>query len=393
MTKTWLLGAVGDVFLDRPFPSTAFDLVKTVFDDIDLLFGNCEGVYTDTPSSVPSAGGFRLISARTNVESLGRAGFDVLSCANNHIVDAGHEGLFDTLRALQEQGIRAPGAGENLAAARRPAVVDHAGLRIAFLAFTAVYPGGYEARELSPGVAAMRAHTHYFVHPDAFGRVEPGADPSICTFPFPEDIRVLSELIAEVRTRADVVIVSFHWGKSTQPAHLMDYELAYGHLAIDAGADVVLGHHHHLLRGIEVYRQKPIFYGLGHFAFDMPGLEAKLGPARIEKLRRFGPYAIYPRHGYPLLPFHEDSRMTMIGLCWFHGASVVQWGLLPCQINPANQPVPVEVDRPNGRTIQLYMQSISDQAGLTTTYDQVGPVLGGYRTLLVDERRAHTLRA
>ena len=139
----WTLGAVGDVFLNRPDPHRAFDRVGPVLKDVDLLFGNCEGVYTDDPRSVPTASGFRLISGSSNAEALGPAGFHVMSCANNHTVDAGHEGLADTLDCLRAQGIRTAGAGGNAIEARRPAILEIQGLRVAVLAFTAVYPAGY----------------------------------------------------------------------------------------------------------------------------------------------------------------------------------------------------------------------------------------------------------
>ena len=100
---------------------------------------------------------------------------------------------------------------------------------------------------------------------------------------------------------------------------LTDYERTLGRAAIDFGADVVLGHHHHFLRGIEVYNGKPIFFGLGHFVFDLPGLESALTPLELTKLKGMGEFAIYPREGYPLSPFHADARKTMVALCTFDG--------------------------------------------------------------------------
>ena len=381
MSAAWTLGAVGDVFLDRPRPQEAFTRSQPIFKAVDVLFGNCEGVFTDRRRSVPTASGFRLISRRSNAEPLGPAGFHVMSCANNHTVDSGHEGLADTLGVLQEQGILTPGAGETLAAARSPAILERNGLKIAVLAYTSVYPAGYEARDRTPGVAAMRVHAHYFVHPEAFGRVEPGADPQIQTFPFPEDMRVFVAASEAAKASADVVIVSFHWGKSTRPALLMDYERSFGHAAIEAGCDVVLGHHHHLLRGIELYRGRPIFYGLGHFAFDMPGLEAVLSEAQIAKLKAFGDYAIYPREGYPLLPFHPDARMTMIAVCSFEGSGVTGASFVPCLIDPDNVPVPLDLDGEAGRRVVDYMRTITEQAELPTRYTPDGPSVGGYRSV------------
>src|SRR5262245_37241445 len=88
MARRWTLGAVGDVFLNRPQPAQAFAHVAPLLKSVDLMFGNCEGVFTDDPRSVPTASGFRLIAPRANAAPLGPAGFHILSCANNHVVDA-----------------------------------------------------------------------------------------------------------------------------------------------------------------------------------------------------------------------------------------------------------------------------------------------------------------
>jgi capsule synthesis protein PGA_cap len=245
-----------------------------------------------------------------------------------------------------------------------------------------VFQAGYEARGNVPGVAAIRVHTHYYVPGDGYARVEPGCMPHVVTFPYPEDERALNDAVAAVRSKADVVVVSFHWGESTKPAHLTDYERRLGHLAIDAGAHLVLGHHHHILRGVEIYRDRPIFYGLGHFAFDMPGMES-LNPAQIQKWRRVGDYVIYPREGYPLLPFHPDTRMTMIAVCAFRGGSLGDFGFIPCLINPANQPVPLELDSDEGQRVIRYMQSITDEAGLGTRYVAGDFAVAGFRVVKV----------
>jgi hypothetical protein len=130
-----------------------------------------------------------------------------------------------------------------------------------------------------------------------------------------------------------------------------------------------------MMRGIELYRGKPIFYGLGHFAFDMPGMES-LDPVQIKKWRELGDYVIYPRENYPLLPFHSDTRMTMVGICGFRGRSIEKVGLIPCLINTKNQPVPLSLDSSDGRRVLEYMRSITRDAGLTTRYEREGFFLG-----------------
>jgi capsule synthesis protein PGA_cap len=171
--------------------------------------------------------------------------------------------------------------------------------------------------------------------------------------------------IERLRQDSDVVVVSFHWGSSRSPAVLTEYERLLGHLVVDAGADVVLGHHHHLLRGVELYAGKPIFYGLGHFVFD---LVIDWSDEELAYLRGLGEYGIYPRDGYPLLPFHPDGRLTMMAVLRFTGSRLVETGLVPCVITPANHAVPVAADSPDGHRVLQYLQDISAQAGLTSEY-------------------------
>jgi poly-gamma-glutamate synthesis protein (capsule biosynthesis protein) len=364
----WTLGAVGDVFINRPDPQNAFAHSRDILQKLDVVFGNCEGAYTNEPGMAPSTG-WRVAAPPRNGEGLGDAGFDIMACANNHTLDAGHAGLVDTLQLLQRHGIRTVGAGKNAAEAFEAVPVAHHDIQIGFLAYASVYQAGYEARSNVPGLAAMRIHSHYYVPDwDAYGRVEPGAPPTVRTIPYPEDVEKLRAAIAEARTEYDVVVVSFHMGQASLPAIMTDYEFVLARSAIDFGADVVLAHHHHFLRGIELYRGKPIFYGLGHFVFDLPGLEASLSNTELAKLRQRGQYAIYPRPGYPLSPFHEDARMTMIALCAYRNNRLDRTGFVPCLINSENQAVPLHAVDPAFCRIKAYVEAISESAGLSTCY-------------------------
>ncbi len=118
----------------------------------DIVFGNCEGVYSDRPARSPSHKHF-MGAPRERGAMLGDVGFDVMTCANNHMVDGGYAGLEDTLELLREQGIAVTGAGADITEATRPAIVERDGLRVAFLGFCSVYPVGYEARADRPGIA------------------------------------------------------------------------------------------------------------------------------------------------------------------------------------------------------------------------------------------------
>ena len=381
MTAKWRLGAVGDVFVDRPDPQHAFRHCAPVLRSIDLVFGNCEGAYTDAPHYAPSAG-WRVVSGTGNALGLREAGFHVMACANNHSLDAGHEGLAHTVGILRNQGIHTVGAGCDAVEANRPAVVEQSGLKIGFLAYSSVYQAGYEARPGVPGIAAMRIHSHYYIPDwDAYGRVEPGVTPQVRTFVYPEDVGALQTAIAKAREACDTVVVSFHWGTARVPAVLMDYETRLGRAAIDFGADVVFGHHHHFLRGMELYKGRPIFYGLGHFVFDLPGLEQALTPHELCKLQAMGEHAIYPRAGYPLSPFHPDARMTMIAVAQFEGAALLTAGFIPCLIDQYNHAVPLHLHREEGERVLQYMGQITAAAGFTTQY-LPGEKVGGFQVAM-----------
>jgi len=374
--STWSLGAVGDVFVNRDNPKDAFLGSSDLLNQLNVVFGNCEGAFTDHPHFAPSAG-WRVVARQSNGSALAKAGFDVMSVANNHIVDGGHEGLLDTLKLLHSQGIKTVGAGANLSAATAGAIVAHNGVKIGFLGFSSVYQAGYEARKSTPGLAAVRIHSHYFIPEwDAYGKVEPGVVPAVRTVPYPEDIELLKSLITELRSKADVVVVSHHWGQAGGPARLTEYERTLGRLSIDAGADVILGHHHHFVRGIEIYRGKPIFYGLGHFVFDLPGLGEALTENELKKLKEMGEYAIYPREGYPLSPFHPDARMTMVGACSFNGSAITSVGFFPCLIDGENHAIPLKTTDQSARNIVDYMSSISTEAGLPSKYGPISEMLG-----------------
>lgn len=379
----WTIGAVGDVFVDRDDPSSAFDPVMPIFRALPLLIGNCEGAFTDGSDIAPTSG-WRVVSGTKNATVLGAAGFHVMTCANNHTMDAGHRGLADTIAVLRDQGIETPGAGTNIDIASAPARLERDGACIAVTAHATVYQPGYGARADVPGIAAIRVHSHYYIPDwDAYGRIEPGVRPQVRTFVYPEDLEKLRTDIAAARANADLVIATFHWGEASKRGLLTDYEPQLARAAIDAGADIVFGHHHHFLRGVDFYKQKPIFYGLGHFVFDLRWIGDRLGADEIANLQRtYGEYAIYPREGYPLLPFHPDGRLTMIALVSAHAGRIEQVGFIPCLINPSNQAVPLTPDSPDGARVIEYMRLVTRDAGLNTTYEVGGAPIGGFQPVL-----------
>src|SRR4051794_39541364 len=253
------LAAVGDVLVDRPAPETALRFVRERL-AADVGFGNCEGPYSDTEERNTSSWGWVLSTPR----SIGAlAGFDVMSVANNHIMDAGYRGLSDTLAGLRAQGVAPVGAGQDLAEARAPVFLERDGLTTGFLAYTTVYAPGFKAWSSRPGCNTVEGHT---VYRSELG--QPGTRPQVQTFVDPHAKAGVMADVAAARERCDALVVSMHWGIHNLPAELADYEPELGRAVVDAGADLVLGHHQHIVKGVEVYRGKPILYGLGNFLFD-----------------------------------------------------------------------------------------------------------------------------
>jgi Bacterial capsule synthesis protein PGA_cap len=161
--------------------------------------------------------------------------------------------------------------------------------------------------------------------------------------------------------------VSVHWGDMFRAFVVGDNERRTARLAIDAGADLVLGHHQHMLRGFEFYKGRPIFYGLGHYVFDLPDLPRRMAadgvtlsavPAQDDvSLNRYrDPYRLAPREGYPLLPFHPDGRLTGVTVARVDREGVLAVGFCPAVINQNNEPVHVPMDSEDGKRVISYLE-------------------------------------
>ncbi len=205
--------------------------IAPVFRDADIAFANLETPLSDRARYI---GAFRTPTAFA--DGLRWAGFDVVSTANNHALDAEGQGLMDTKEALWRAGVGSVGTGENLEDARRPFIVERKGIRVAFLAYAiAVNIDNSWALPDRPGVVPL--------------------DPFIIK----EDIR-------RVRDDVDFVAVSFHWAiENSQDTH--PQARAFAQDIVDAGADLILGHHPHMPRGVEVYKGRVIFYSFGNLIF------------------------------------------------------------------------------------------------------------------------------
>jgi poly-gamma-glutamate capsule biosynthesis protein CapA/YwtB (metallophosphatase superfamily) len=169
---------------------------------------------------------------------LAHAGVDVVNMANNHAVDQGRAGLLDSIRRVEAAGVKVVGAGKNASAARAPAIVRAGnGATIGFLGWTDIIWPGYAAGS-GPGVATARP-----------------------------DMRLVTQAVRRLKHRVDYVVVCFHWGVEYTAMPIAD-QVSEAHAAIDAGADLVIGHHPHVLQGAQLYKGHFIIYSLGDLVFD-----------------------------------------------------------------------------------------------------------------------------
>ena len=253
---------VGDVMLDRgveymiekkgngdfkfPFLEIADYLRKA-----DILFGNLEGPISDKGEKVGSIYSFR--AEPKVIEGLTYAGFDILSLANNHAFDYGWEALEDTLNRLEEADIGYAGTGH-------PVIKEVKGTKIGFLAYTNL---GLPFWGIS------------------------WADWN--------NLEEIKKEIQEVKQKVDILIVSLHAGEeySKEPNQ---FQVNFSKAAIEAGADVVVGHHPHVIQPNEKYKEGYIFYSLGNFIFDQGFSEETMKGQIVEILIEEGEIKeVYPR--------------------------------------------------------------------------------------------------
>jgi len=263
------LMCTGDInLMNVTDPRGPFVRVSDTLKQADVRFANLECCFYESGSERSlSDEGFHAKPAMA--EALRLIGLDAVGTANN--VNYGADAITSSLRALDGVNVAHTGSGLNSEAAHQPAIVKGKnGARAGFLQRTSVYwPTNHEAGDKSPGVAAMRAHTAYQVpahktRPEIPPMNRPGVPPEVITFADAGYLKRLQTDVARLKQNADIVVASHHWGLKQD---LLQYMAEIAHAAIDAGADLVIGHGPHYSLPVEVYKGKPIFYGLGSFSF------------------------------------------------------------------------------------------------------------------------------
>ena len=266
MAKLILTGDIN--LMNVADPAIPFTRVAEEFHAADMVFSNLECcLYTPPAAQSFHNEGFFADPEVAKAALMGAA-IGAVGIANN--VNYGEAAILSSIAHLDAAGIPHTGAGANAAAAQAPVVVERAGIRFGFLQRSSVYwPTNHEAGPHDPGIAVIRGNTAYQVpmhktRPDIPPMNRPGLPPIVVTWAEPDHLRRFREDIVSLRAKADIVVASCHWGLGKD---VLQYMRDIAHAAIDAGADMVVGHGPHYSLAVEVYRGKPIFYGLGSFSF------------------------------------------------------------------------------------------------------------------------------
>jgi poly-gamma-glutamate capsule biosynthesis protein CapA/YwtB (metallophosphatase superfamily) len=271
----------GDVIPARPLTpaSESAEKVYALVGAADIAIGNLDMALTTEAAPVR-----KLVTRRASSElarDIYMLGFDVLSVANNHTVDFGWAGLQQTVDAVAAGGLKVVGAGATRREAAAPLVERVAGRRVGIIAFSCLTPAGMEASEERPGISAIRIDTAYQI--DAVYQMEEPGDPSVVrirTQAQPDDLAFAVEAVRRLRAECDLLIVTIHWGFGSGEA-LAEYQAPLGAALIDAGADIVHGHHPHAVHAIGAHRGKPILFGLGTFLAQQFFLNSGPAAARM----------------------------------------------------------------------------------------------------------------
>src|SRR5437660_4300907 len=260
---------VGDVnLMNVENAGVPFARVGDTLRGADLVFANLECLLYEPPDghAVEHEGFF----ADPDIagKALQTSGIAAVGLANN--VNYGAAAISGSIARLDRLGIGHAGAGADLTAARAPAIVERGGQRVGFLQRSSVYwPTDHEATARGCGIAVIRGHTAYQVpahktRPEVPPMNRPGIPPIVITWADRDYLAAFADDISALRREADIVVASCHWGLGEE---VLDYMREIAHAAIDAGADIVIGHGPHYSLPVELYRGKPIFYGLGSFSF------------------------------------------------------------------------------------------------------------------------------
>jgi len=312
--KEIMVKAVGDIALFKTIIDSGedpFEYVKNELNNSDILIGNLEFPFTKNKKKhfIHSYEGYAVNPEYHYL--LDSVHFDVLTLANNHIMDWGYEGIKTTQNILKRKGILFTGAGKNLEEAKKPLILEKNGIKVGILAYCK--NGIYSAGIKKPGSAQLKVV-------------------DVCS-----DINKLKELVNHI-------IISVHWG-----IEFCEYpypeDIFIAHCFIDSGARIILGHHTHVIQGIEEYKDGLIFYGLGNFIYD-PWSER-----------------IFVRN------FLEKRCTNFIANIRLNKEKIIDYNITPCYIYKNKKTIIITEKK--AKEIIEYIKKLSGEIGRTNKlYDQ-----------------------
>jgi poly-gamma-glutamate capsule biosynthesis protein CapA/YwtB (metallophosphatase superfamily) len=359
---THIVLATGDLAPDRDHYDESYVATRDVLQAADVVFGQLETSLAASGTRLPQAR-HAVLARPEGAAALARAGFDVISMAGNHCMDWGREAFLETRRNLQAAGIQVVGAGKDIVEARQPALVTLGdGTRVAFLAYSSILPHSYWADERRPGCAPMRAHTVY----EQIEHDQPGTPARVHTFPHRGDLAAMQADIRAAKARADVVLVSQHWGIHFVRAAIADYEHDVAHAAIEAGADAVIGGHPHIIKGCQVIAGKPVFHCLCNFATDLAMDEAHAKSKSWNEIRVLAEEWEPDFEG--LYNFPTASRLAMVARFEIAGGRLRKAGFLPLHIGRDAVPRFAGQGSAEYEAVLDYLRAVTAEAGLNASY-------------------------
>ena len=307
------ISLVGDIFMDGSIRALIdrngidypWEMVKEYFQNDDISIGNLETSIT-TRGKKWEDKQFNFRSDPKNLKAMKEVSLDVVSLANNHSLDYGYEGFLDTLDYLDKYEINRVGGGRNREEALKGLILEKDGVKIGVLGFSRVVPHvDWYATGKRPGIVGA-----YDVH-----------------------INQVIDKVKEMKENVDILVISIHWGEEGSNTPRQN-EIELARKLIDNGVDIIMGHHPHVLQGIEIYKGRPIFYSLGNFIFSSRS---------------------------------ESTRNTMIAQVILRDKTIDKIRIIPCSIENG-RPIPVAESDLEERL--EYINSISK--GFNTFIDNKG---------------------
>ncbi|CEQ16695.1 CapA family protein [Paraclostridium sordellii] len=274
---------VGDIMLGRNVEkfgeenkyTELFSKVSKIYKDSDYISGNFENaVLTKEKSNYTTADKYiHLNSTEKSVEALSQQHFDVVTLANNHVYDYGENGLRDTINILEKYNIDYIGAGENIDQASKYNVKSVNGVEIANIGISDTIAPEFTAYKEKPGIVTTKDDAHL-------------------------------KIIKYANKECDLVVVNIHWGDEYSFKE-SEYQRKLAQDMIDMGADIIIGHHPHVLHPIETYKDGIIFYSLGNFVFDQGWSRTKDSIIVNYKLDKYG------NGEFEVIPLRIDEAMPI----------------------------------------------------------------------------------